>query len=59
MKNQQSDALVYIPCQSTNTEHQPRIGTSIPFRDVFIMMTSRKLHVDLLILQKYTFKVLR
>ena len=59
IKDQQFDALVFVPCQSTNTEHQPRRGTSILFRDVFIMMTSRKLFVNLLFLQKYAFKVLR
>ena len=58
MKDQQSEALVFVPCQSTNTEHQPRRDTSILFRDVFIMMTSRKLFVNLLFLQKYAFKVL-
>ena len=59
MKDQQSEALVFVPCQSTNTEYQHRRGTSIPFCDVFIIMMSRKLFVNLLFLQKYAFKVLR
>ena len=58
MKDQQSEALVFVPCQSTNTEYQPRRGTSILFCDVFIIMMSRKLFVNLLFLQKYAFKVL-
>ena len=59
MKDQQSKALVFVPCQSTNTKHQPRRDTSIPFSDMFIMMMSRKLFVNFLFLQKYAFKVLR